>query len=91
MASGLEQMVDLSPELEAVVGAGPMMRKEVTSKLWEYIKSNGLQSEDDGRIIQPDATLKAVFDKVADEDVDTANLHMMKMTGIVSKHMTKVA
>ncbi len=32
--------LNLSTELEAVVGAGPMSRGTVVSKMWEYIKGD---------------------------------------------------
>ena len=79
MANALKQPKNLSPELEAVVGKGPMPRTEVTSKVWAYIKANNLQKADDKRTIQPDAKLGAV---IGNEDIN-----MMKMTGKISKHI----
>ena len=79
MANALKQPKDLTPELEAVVGKGPMPRTEVTSKVWAYIKANNLQKADDKRTIQPDAKLGAV---IGNEDIN-----MMKMTGKISKHI----
>ncbi len=75
--------VKLSPELEAVVGAGPMPRTVVTQKLWVYIKEHNLQDAQSKRTINPDAKLTAIFGSGAPID-------MMKMTGLVSKHMTKM-
>lgn len=68
-----------SPELAAIVGSDPLPRTEVTKKLWEYIKANKCQ---DGRTINPDEKLKAVL---GSEPID-----MLKMTGVVSKHLTKI-
>ena len=82
MANALQAPVKLSEELEAVVGQGPMPRTEVTSKVWAYIKTNGLQKESDKRVITPDATLGAV--------IGHEEINMMKMTGLISKHLTKV-
>jgi len=79
MANALKQPKNLTPELEAVVGKGPMPRTEVTSKVWAYIKANNLQKADDKRTIQPDAKLGAV---IGNEDIN-----MMKMTGKISKHI----
>ena len=79
MANALKQPKNLSPELEAVVGKGPMPRTEVTSKVWAYIKANNLQKADDKRTIQPDAKLGAV---IGNDDIN-----MMKMTGKISKHI----
>ena len=79
MANALKQPKDLTPELEAIVGKGPMPRTEVTSKVWAYIKANNLQKADDKRTIQPDAKLGAV---IGNDDIN-----MMKMTGKISKHI----
>ncbi|MHA7819931.1 MAG: SWIB/MDM2 domain-containing protein [Erythrobacter sp.] len=80
MANALQKPMQLSPELEAIVGKGPMPRTEVTSKVWAYIKANNLQKETDKRTIQPDAKLGAV---IGNEDIN-----MMKMTGKISKHIS---
>ena len=55
-----------SKELAAVVGATPLPRTEVVSKVWEYIKKHKLQNEANKREIIADEKLKAVFghDKV---------------------------
>ncbi len=73
---------EITPELEAVVGKGPMARGQVTKKLWEYIKGNKLQDPEKGRIIHPDDKLGAVLGSKAAID-------MLKMTGLVSKHILK--
>ena len=80
MANALQKPVNLSAELEAVVGKGPMTRAQVTSKVWEYIKANDLQDKKDKRQINPDAKLGAVIGK--------DQISMFKMTGAVSKHMS---
>lgn len=55
-----------SKELAEIVGAAPLPRTEVVSKVWEYIKKHKLQNEANKREIVADAKLKAVFgrDKV---------------------------
>ncbi|MDJ0979778.1 MAG: SWIB/MDM2 domain-containing protein [Erythrobacter sp.] len=80
MANALQKPVQLSSELEAVVGKGPMPRTEVTSKVWAYIKANDLQKPTDKRTIVPDAKLGAV--------IGNDEINMMKMTGKISKHLT---
>jgi chromatin remodeling complex protein RSC6 len=80
MANALQKPVQLSKELEAVVGKGPMPRTEVTSKVWAYIKAHGLQKPTDKRTIVPDAKLGAV--------IGSDEINMMKMTGKISKHLT---
>lgn len=79
---GLAKPVKLSADLEAVVGAGPLPRGEVTKKLWAYIKANGLQDQENKRNINADEKLKVLFGK------DQVN--MFEMTKLVSAHMTKI-
>lgn len=79
MANALQTPKNLSSELEAIVGKGPMPRTEVTKKVWDYIKANNLQKEGDKRTIQPDAKLGAV---IGNDDIN-----MMKMTGKISAHI----
>ena len=61
--NALQQPLQPSAELAAVVGGGTMARGEVVSKVWEYIKANKLQNPDDGREILADDKLKKVFGK----------------------------
>lgn len=73
--------LNVSPELAAVVGAGPMPRSEVVKALWVYIKENNLQDPANKRNIIADENLKKVFD--GKEVVD-----MFEMTKLVSKHLS---
>ncbi len=50
-----------SEELGAVVGARPMPRTEVTKRIWDYIRKNGLQDQKNRRQINADDRLRAVF------------------------------
>jgi chromatin remodeling complex protein RSC6 len=52
-----------STELAAVVGASPLPRSEVVSKVWAYIKKHDLQDPQNKREIAADDKLKAVFGK----------------------------
>jgi DNA topoisomerase III len=52
-----------SAALIAVIGEGMVSRPEVTKKLWDYIKAQGLQDTADKRKINADAKLQAVFGK----------------------------
>lgn len=61
--NALQQPLQPSEELAAVVGPGPMARGEVVSKVWEYIKSRNLQNPQDKREILADAALQKVFGK----------------------------
>jgi chromatin remodeling complex protein RSC6 len=78
--NALQKPVTLSGDLEAVIGKGPMTRAQVTSKVWEYIKANGLQDSKDKRQINPDAKLGAV--------IGNSQISMFKMTAAVSKHLS---
>jgi upstream activation factor subunit UAF30 len=69
-----------SETLAVVVGAKPIPRTEVTKKLWAYIKKNGLQGKKNKRMINADASLKAVFG-------GKGSVNMFAMTKLVSKHL----
>ena len=71
--------MQVSADLAAVVGAGPMPRSEVVKKLWVYIKKNNLQDQANKRNINADANLKKVFG-------GKATVSMLEMTKLVSKH-----
>jgi chromatin remodeling complex protein RSC6 len=61
--NALQQPLQPSPELAAVVGEEKLARGEVVSKVWEYIKAGKLQNPDDRREILADDKLRAVFGK----------------------------
>jgi len=73
--------LNVSPDLAAVVGKGPMPRSEVVKKLWVYIKGKGLQDASNRRNINADAALLKVFG-----GKETVN--MFEMTKLVSKHLS---
>jgi chromatin remodeling complex protein RSC6 len=79
--SAFMKPLNVSPELAAVVGKGPMPRSEVVSKLWVYIKDRNLQDPKNKRNINADATLQKVFD-------GKAVVNMFEMTKLVSKHLS---
>ncbi len=79
--SAFMKPLNVSAELAAVVGKGPMPRSEVVKKLWVYIKSNNLQDPNKKRNINADAALKVVFGGKATVD-------MFEMTKLVSKHLS---
>ena len=70
----------LSAALGEVIGSKPMLRTEVTKKLWVYIKKNGLQDAKNRRNINADAKLLAVFG-------GKKQVSMFEMTKLVSKHL----
>ncbi|OGG54635.1 hypothetical protein A3D62_00655 [Candidatus Kaiserbacteria bacterium RIFCSPHIGHO2_02_FULL_49_11] len=79
--SAFMKPMNLSPELEAVVGKGPMPRSEVVKQLWVYIKGKNLQDPANKRNINADENLKKVFG-----GKETVN--MFEMTKLVSKHLS---
>ena len=67
-------------KLAAVVGAKPLPRTEIVSKLWVYIKKNGLQDKKVRTQINADDTLKAIFD-------GKKSVTMFEMNKYVSGHL----
>lgn len=67
--------------LGAVVGTKPAARGQITKKLWDYIKKNGLQDAKNKRNINADDALKAVFG-------GKKTVTMFEMTKLVSKHIS---
>lgn len=76
----LSKPLTLSPELELVIGKGPLPRTEVVSKLWAYIKKHNLQNPANKRNILADDKLKVIFGK--------GEVTMFEMTKLVSKHLS---
>ena len=72
--------MQLDAALSAVVGSTPIPRTEVTKKLWQYIKRNGLQDARERRMINADDKLRVVFG-------GKGKVSMFEMTKLVSKHM----
>jgi upstream activation factor subunit UAF30 len=66
--------------LAAVVGSGPLPRTEITKKLWQYIKRNGLQDAKVRRNINADDKLGKVFG-------GKKQVSMFEMTKLVNKHI----
>lgn len=78
--SALSKPLNLSAELEAVVGKGPLPRTEVVKQLWVYIKKNNLQNPANKRNILADEKLKVIFG-------GKGEVTMFEMTKLVSAHM----
>ena len=79
--SAFMKPMNLSEELEAVVGKGPMPSSELVKELWIYIKKDDLQDAKNRRNINADEKLKKVFG-------GKATVNMFEMTKLVSKHLT---
>ena len=74
------QPMNISDELAAIVGKGPMPRTMITKKLWAYIKSHKCQDPKNKRNIIPDNKLSKVLGK--------KSINMFEMTKIVNqKHI----
>ena len=77
--NALQQPLQPSTDLAAVVGEGTMARGEVVSKVRVYIKANKLQNPDDGREIIADDKLRRIFGK------DRAT--MFEMNRFLAQHL----
>ncbi len=80
--NALQQPLQPSAELAAVVGDGKLARGEVVSKIWDYIKKNNLQNPANKREILADAKLKPVFD-------GKDKVSMFEMNKYLAKHLAK--
>ncbi|MEO8379282.1 MAG: SWIB/MDM2 domain-containing protein [Acidobacteriota bacterium] len=77
---GLSAAVTPSADLSKIVGNEPIPRSEVTKRVWDYVKKNGLQDQTNKRMINADDNLKVIFggkDQVS----------MFEMTALVNKHL----
>ena len=77
---GLAAEVTPSKELSAVIGEKPMPRSEVTKKVWDYIKANGLQDQTNKLMINADDKLRVIFG-------GKNQVSMFEMTALVNKHL----
>ena len=60
---GLARPVQPSADLAAITGSAPLPRSEVVSKVWDHIRKNNLQNQQNKREILADDKLKKVFGK----------------------------
>jgi len=77
-------MAPVQPDeaLGAVVGNAPLPRTEITKKVWDYIRANGLQDQKDKRTINADDKLLKVFN-------GKKSVSMFEMTKLVNGHIKK--
>ncbi|MEF3280292.1 MAG: SWIB/MDM2 domain-containing protein [Elusimicrobiota bacterium] len=56
-------MAPVTPDevLGEIVGSKPLPRTQITKKIWDYIKKNGLQDKKNRRMINTDEKLSKVF------------------------------
>jgi upstream activation factor subunit UAF30 len=69
-----------SEQLQAIVGNQPIPRSEITKRIWDYIKKNGLQDQQNRRAINADDKLRPIFG-------GKSQVSMFEMTSLVNKHM----
>ena len=67
-------------KLAAIVGSKPLPRSELTKKLWDYIKKNGLQDKKKRTQINADSAMLPVFN-------GKSQVSMFEMTKLVSGHL----
>ena len=67
-------------ELAAIVGADPLPRSQVVSKVWDHIRKNNLQNPQNKREIIADDKLRAVFGK--------DRCSMFEMNKHLSRHLS---
>ncbi|HEY1083335.1 MAG TPA: SWIB/MDM2 domain-containing protein [Prosthecobacter sp.] len=78
--AALMKPVQPDEALAAIVGSTPLPRGELTKKIWDYIKSKGLQDEKKKTLINADEALKKVFN-------GKSQVTMFEMTKLVSGHV----
>ena len=78
--AGFMKPVQPDEKLAAVIGNQPLSRTELTKKLWEYIRSHGLQDPENKTFIKADDKLRPVFD-------GKDRVSMFEMTKLVSGHV----
>ena len=77
---GLAAEVTPSSDLATIVGDKPIPRSEVTKRVWDYIKANGLQDQTNKLMINADDKLRKIFN-------GKSQVSMFEMTALVSKHL----
>ncbi len=66
--------------LAKIVGSEPLPRTELTKKVWDYIRQNGLQDQGNKTKINADSNLKAVFG-------GKTQVSMFEMTKLIAGHV----
>jgi len=76
---GIHKPVTPSADLAAIVGNEAQPRSAIVSKMWDYIKKNGLQDSKDKSQINADAKLEKIFGK--------KSVSMFEMNKHISSHV----
>ena len=77
---GIAQPVKPSGELSAIVGSGSLTRADLTKRVWDYIKKNNLQDQQNKRMINADDKLRPIFG-------GKKQVSMFEMTKMVNQHV----
>lgn len=72
------QPLQPDPMLAAIVGNKPMVRTELTAKLWSYIVEHKLQDAKSNKLINCDSKLRALTGK--------DQVGLLELTKFVSEH-----
>ena len=75
------RLVVPSPDLAAIIGAGPVVRADVIKRLWDYIEKHGLQDETNRRMINADNPLRKIMGR--------AKIDMFKMSEKLALHLSE--
>ena len=97
--SAFMKPMNVSEDLAAVIGQGPMPRSAVTAKIWEYIKGDEYVDKETGKkgsSLRKGSSLQNAKDKrIIDNDEalkkvfdGQKTVHMMKMAGYIGKHLS---
>ena len=78
---GLLKPMQPDEVLAKIVGAKPVALSAVVKKIWAHIKANALQDQKNGRLINPDEALGAVFG-------GKKQVSMFEIARLVSKHLS---
>jgi len=78
---GLKKPMNLSADLEAIVGKGPMPRTEVVRLLWVYIREHNLQDATNKRNVNSDDKLKKIF-------AGKETVNMFEIAKLISAHLS---
>ncbi|KAI5810181.1 hypothetical protein DFH27DRAFT_521791 [Peziza echinospora] len=74
-------LMQLSEPLSDLIGRSECSRPETVKAIWDYVKKNNLQDENDKRYIVCDDSLKRVFD-------NAERVHMFTMNKLLSAHIS---
>lgn len=80
--AGLMAPLMPSADLAKIVGKDPLPRTEIIKKMWDYIKANNLQDQNNRRMINADEKLKTVFG-------GKEQVSMFELAKVINNHVKK--